>query len=340
MPVRARGAAFAGCVLALAAGIALLVEPGDTGDLPFFVHTAEKLFSADWANVYANADVQLGPLQLLLFRLGDVAGILPLLVQVGVAALLWVVAGRLLTGRDPRAQLVVGLAAVALGLTYGAYQDGHPAQVIVPLVWVLAGLEAREGRTLQAGALVGLSAGFELWGLVGAVVFVLAPRARAALAGFATEAVVAACLFLPFVIAGEFRMFEYRWRVNGDTLLSLVVDPGTRFTWPMRVLQGALALGVGAGLAWSLRRTLHAVWLAPLGTVAVRLALDPVRYPWYWLAIETLALLGAAEFLTSATVGRVRPRVQGQPPARTSLTKKELLGEAVRAFPRGHHLKS
>jgi hypothetical protein len=320
MLVRARGAVFGGCVLALAAGIALLVEPGDTGDLPFFVHTSEKLFSADWANVFANPDVQVGPLQLLLFRLGDAAGILPLLVQVGVAAFLWVVAGRLLTGRDPRAQLMVGLAAVALGLTYGAYQDGHPAQVLVPLVWVLAGLEARKGRTLWAGALVGLSAGFELWGLLGAVVFVLAPHVRTALAGLATEVFVAVGLFLPFVIAGEFRMFEYRWSVNGDTLLSLVVDPGTRFTWLMRVLQGALALGVGVGLAWPLRRTLHAVWLAPLGTVAVRLALDPVRYPWYWLAVETLALLGAAEFLTSAAAEPFRLRVRGRPLARRNPT--------------------
>ena len=135
--------------------------------------------------------------------------------------------------------------------------------------------------------------------MLGAVVFVLAPRVRSALAGLATEGVVVAGLFLPFVLAGEFRMFEYRWSVNGDTLLSLVVEPGTRFTWAMRVLQGALALGVGAALAWQLRHTMHAVWVAPLGAVAVRLALDPVRYPWYWLAVETLALLGAAEFLTA-----------------------------------------
>ena len=309
--MRARGAVFAGFVLALAAGIALLFEPADTGDLPFFVHTSEKLFSADWANVFANPDVQAGPLKLLLLRLGDTAGILPLLIQVGVAGLLWVVAGRLLSRRDPWAQLLVVLAAVALGLTYDAYQDGHPAQVLIPLVWVLAGLEARKGRTLQAGLLVGLSAGFELWGLLGAVVFVLAPRLRSALAGLATEVLVAAGLFLPFVIAGEFRMFEYRWQVNGDTLLSVFLEPGTRFTWPMRLLQGGLALGVGAALAWPLRRTLHAVWLAPLGVVVVRLALDPVHYPWYWLPVETLALLGAAEFLTSTAVQPLRLRVQG-----------------------------
>lgn len=310
MPVPARRAALFGCFLALAAGIALLLTPSDTGDLPFFIHTSRKLFTADWSHIYANPDVQIGPLQLLLFRVGDLAGILALLVQVGVAALIWVVAGRLLAGRDSCARFLVAFAALALGLTYGAYQDGHPAQVIVPLLWVLAGLEAREGRTVSAGVLVGLSAGCEVWGVLGAVVFVLAPRLRATLVGLVTEVVVAAALFLPFVIAGEFRMFQYHWRVNGDTLLSLVVDPGTRFTWAMRFLQGTLALAVGAGLAWPLRRTLHAVWLAPLGAVAVRLALDPVRYPWYWLALETLALLGAAEYLTSPAVGPLRARIR------------------------------
>lgn len=66
-------------------------------------------------------------------------------------------------------------------------------------------------------------------------------------------------------------MFDYRWRVNGETLLSLVVEPGADFTWSMHLLQGVL----------------------------VRLALDPVRYPWYWLAAQTLILLGAAALLTS-----------------------------------------
>ena len=301
-------ARFLSCVLVSAAVVALLLRPDDTGDLSYFLHVADRLLSADWANAFADPSVQVGPLLLLVFGLADHGGLLPLVVQVGVAGLIWVVAGRLLKGRDPRAQFLAALAAVALGLTYGAYQDGHPAQVIVPLLWVLAGLDARRGHTVRAGALVGLSAGFELWGLLGAVVFVLAPRARTALAGLATELSVVAGLFLPFVLAGEFRMFEYSWRVNPDTLLSLVVDPGTSFTWPLRLLQGCAALAVGAGLAWRLRRTLHAVWLGPLGVVAVRLALDPVRYPWYWLAVETLVLMGAAELLTSGLVAAARRR--------------------------------
>jgi hypothetical protein len=299
-------ARFAACVLALAGIVALFVRPGDTGDLPYFLGAARELMSAGWANVFAEPSLQIGPLQLLLFGLADHAGLLPLVVQVGTAGLLWVAAGRLLAGREPRAQLGVGLAAVGLGLTYGAYQDGHLAQVVVPLLWVLAGLDAREGRTLRAGALVGLSAGFELWGLLGAVVFVLAPGVRSALEGLAAEASLAVGLFLPFILAGSFRMFDYRWQVEEGTLLSLVVEPGTRFTWTLRLLQGAAALGVGAAVAWTLRHRVHAVWLAPLAVVSIRLALDPVRYPWYWLALETIALLGVAELVTGPLVVRRR----------------------------------
>jgi hypothetical protein len=298
----------AGVNFAFAAAVALLVHPGDTGDLAFFVHTSEKLFSADWPNVFADPNVQVGPLQLLLFRLGDLAGVLALLVQVGVAALFWVAASRLLTGRDPRVRFAACLVAVAIGLTYGAYQDGHPAQVVVPLLWVLAACDAREGRVIRAGALVGLSAGFEVWGALGVVVFLLAPRLPAAVTGVATQVCVSAALFLPFVAAGEFRMLDYRWRVNGDTLLSLVVEPGIDFTWPMRLLQGLAALAAGAGVALVLRRSLHAVWLVPLTVVSVRLVLDPVRYPWYWLAVQTLALLGAAALLTSPGFARMRHR--------------------------------
>jgi len=230
--MKVRGAAYFG----LAAAVALFVHPADTGDLSFFVHTSQKL---PW-NWFADPSVQAGPLQLLILRVGDLVGALPLVIEVGCAGLIWVVAGRLV-GR--RAQLIVSLAAVALSLTYSAYTDGHPAQLVAPLLWVLAALEVRRGRGVRAGALVGLSAGFELWGLLGVAVLVLAPRVRAAAAGFATQLSVVLAMFMPFVIVGHFRMFDYHWQVNGDTVLGLFVNPGTSFTWPMRVLQGLAAVG-------------------------------------------------------------------------------------------------
>jgi hypothetical protein len=291
-----------------ASAIALAATPGDTGDLSYFVHASERFFSASWADAYADPDLQIGPLQLALFGLADlVAGALgvsttraiALVVGAGVAALFWFVARRLLAPRnEPIVLLAAGLAPVALGLTFDAFRDGHPAQVVVPLLWVLAGLEARAGHSWRAGALVGLSAGFEVWGLLGVVVFVAAPRVVDAVRALAAAGAVAAALFAPFVLAGDFAMLEYRWQVNGDTLLSVFVEPGTAFTWPLRALQGAAALGAGAGVVWLLRRSAAALWAGPLAAVAVRLALDPVRYPWYWLALETLVLLGAAQLAT------------------------------------------
>jgi hypothetical protein len=305
-------------VFAATVGVAALGVGADTGDLPFFVHSAGDLFSGAWADAYANPDLQVGPLQLLFLAAADgLAGalsissftLLAFAVPLAVTGLLLLVLRGLLAERAerrPAVLLVAGVTAVGLGIPLSAYTDGHLAQAVVPLLWLLAGLQARKGHGLAAGALVGVSAGFEVWGMLGAVMLLLTPRLRDAAAGLAVQAAVAAAMFAPFVLLGEFRMLDYHWVVNRDTLLSLVVQPGTDFTWWMRLAQGATALTVGAALAWPLRRTPHALWLAPLAVVAVRLALDPVRYPWYWLALELLALVGAVELLTGERARRLR----------------------------------
>jgi hypothetical protein len=305
-------------VLAATVASASLTIGADTGDLPFFVHSADDLFTGAWRDVYAEPDLQIGPIQLFLLALADVvAGALSLstftllafALPLFVSVLFLVVLRRFLADRPERRRivlLVAGLAAVALGIPTSAYVDGHLAQGVVPLLWLLAGLQAREGHALAAGALVGASAGFEVWGMLGAVVFLLTPRLRDAAAALLVQVGVAAALFAPFALAGEVRMFDYHWVVNGDTLLSLFVEPGTDFTWWMRLAQGGIALAVAAALAWPLRRTLHAVWLAPFVVVVVRLALDPVRYPWYWLALQTLVLVGAVELLTGERLRRLR----------------------------------
>jgi hypothetical protein len=292
-------------VFAVTVGAASLTVGADTGDLPFFVHAADDLFSRGWADAYANPDLQIGPIQLLLLALaGAMAGalsistftLLAFAVPLSVTGLFLVVLKRLLADRSERRPFVLllaGVAFAALGLPAAAYMDGHMAQAFVPLLWLLAGLKAREGHTLAAGGLIGVAAGFELWGMLGVVALLLAPRLREALVGLVAQVAVVGVLFAPFALAGEVRMFDYHWVVNGDT-------------WWMRLAQGGTALAVGAALAWPLRRTLHAVWLAPLVVVAVRLALDPVRYPWYWLALEILVVVGAVELLTGERFRRVR----------------------------------
>ncbi len=305
-----------------AAALVAAFATSDPADLPYFAHAARTLFSANWADTFADPSLQVGPLQLFVVgvadRLGGL-GLLAFLLELGLVALTVFTVGRLLQGRPHRAavQTVAGLAVVVLGITDAAFTYGHPAQVAIPLLWVLAAVDAREGKTIRAGALLGLSAGFEVWGVLGLPVLLLAPGLRTALRGLAAQAAVTGALFLPFALFGEFRMFEHAWRVEGWTLVRFVVPAGSEFPWGLRLLQGAAALAVGAAVALALRRTDRALWAVPLGVVAVRILLDPTVYSWYWLALETLALLAALELATS--VGRVGlfPARQRPPPSKS-----------------------
>ena len=279
-------------VLGLAAGRAYLDRGKDPGDLIYFVHKGEQLLSGGWANTFSDPMLQSGPLQLVVFGAVRNLAALAFVLELTVAILLLYVLGRVQVG--DRIRLLVGVLAVAAGLTQGAFVDGHPADAIVPLLWVLAGLYAREDRLLLAGALIGVSAGLELWGVLGAVVLLLAPRLKRAFVGGLVETCVVVAMLAPFALAGSFRMFDHRWRVATGTILGLVVEPGTHFDWKLRLLQSALALAVGAAVATGLRRSVHALWLAPLGLVIVRLVLDPLSFGWYFLEPEALVLVGAA----------------------------------------------
>ncbi|HEX9381037.1 MAG TPA: hypothetical protein VF891_06030 [Gaiellaceae bacterium] len=283
-------------VLAAAAGRAYLDRGTDPGDLVYFVHRGEQLLSGRWADTFADPMLQSGPLQLVVFGAVRNLTALAFLIELSVVGLLLYVLSRL--GASDRMRLAVGLGAVATGLTHLAFADGHPAEAIVPLVWVLAGLSAREDRVFAAGALIGLSAGFELWGVLGAPVLLLAPRLRRSLAGGLVEALVVLAQLAPFALSGNFRMFEHEWRVASGTFLDLVLQSGTHFGWPLRLIQASLALGAGTLAAVALRRSLHAVWLAPLAVVIVRIVLDPLSFGWYWLEAEALVLAGAALLLT------------------------------------------
>jgi hypothetical protein len=287
-------------VLGPAAALAYLDRGTDSGDLVYFVHSGQQLVSTGWADTFADPRLQSGPLQLAVFGAVKDLAALALLIELGVAALLLYVLGRL--GLSDRARVAVGLLAVAGGLTHIAFVYGHPAEAIVPLLWVLAGLRAREGRVLSAGALVGLSAGFELWGALGMVVLLLAPSLTRAFAGACAQAAVVSAMLAPFALAGTFRMFDYEWRVTSGTLAGLVVGPGADFGWPLRLAQAALAIGAGAAVAFALRHSVHALWLVPIAVALARLVLDPVSFGWYWLEVEALVLVGGGLLLTELPV--------------------------------------
>lgn len=289
-----------------AAALAAALGTRDPADLPYFAHAARTLLSAHWADAFADPSLQVGPLQLLVVGVGDRVGgmaFLDYLLGLGLTALAVFTVGRLLRGRSQRAllQCAAGLALVALGITAEAFSYGHPAQVAIPLLWILAAIDARDGKTVRAGALLGLAAGFEVWGVLGAPVLLLAGSSRHLVRGFVAQVALTAVLFGPFIVFGEFRMFDYAWRVEGWTLVRVLVPAGSEFPWSLRLLQGACALVVGAALALTLRRTERALWAVPLGIVAVRVLLDPTLYSWYWLSLGTLALMAAAELASGLT---------------------------------------
>lgn len=297
--------------VAAAAAVAPIAR-GDGGDLSTFVAGGRVLLSSHWSHTFSDPGIQVGPLQLALF--GSVGrSPLALAIVLGIAAALLVLAAARAAGvEQPRLLAGIGLAAVATGFTRAGFDAGHPADSLLPLLWILAAVEARRGRVLLAGAVVGLSAGLETWGILGVAVLALAPSARDAGRGLLVAVGAAAALFLPFVAAGQFHMGGYRWLVSSQSLVSLVVAPGTRVGWTLRILQGAVAVGAGVAVARAARGSRHAVWLVPGVVVLARLLLDPLDSGYYFVGIEGPALVGLA---LAAAVGLRLPgrRLAGEP---------------------------
>ena len=286
--------------------LAAALAPAAGGDTPLFRAAGKTLLSAHWAATYADPQVQAGPLQLALY--GALGSPLARVVAVAVAVLV-VVAMRAAGIDRPLLLAGVGLAAVVGDLAWSGVDSGHPANAVLPLLWVLAAVLARRDRLVPAALLVAAGAGLETWGVLGVAVLALAPP-RAALRGAAVAAVAAASLFLPFVVKGQFEMGRYTWVVGPHAPIAFLLGSGASFGWALRIAQGALAIAAGVWVARASRRSVHAVWLVPLAVVLVRLALDPLDSDYYFVGLEGPALVG----LAAVAVHGVRlPRLQREP---------------------------
>jgi hypothetical protein len=313
--------------LAGAGLVATMDRAADAGDVIFFARAGEALFREGWLDVYADPVLQTGPIQLgalaALSHFANASGVplgtvLAYTVEVSAMIAILLVLKRLTA--NELVLLIGSLMALVVGLAQAAYVDGHPAQLLVPALWVVAGLVLRRGEGGLAGVLIGLSAGLEVWGLLGICIFAAAPLWRDARRGVIAAAVTTCALFGPFVAFGEFAMFEREWNVASGTFVSLVVEPGTSVPWSVRLLQAILAVGAGAGVAWALRKRSSVIWAAPLAAVLVRLVFDPVFYAAYLVAPLALALVAAVEFVTGdlvreAYTARTARRTPGQGPA-------------------------
>jgi len=262
------------------------------------------LLSTHWIRAFANPEIQVGPLQLAVFgSIGRSPTTLAVVLAVSTVLLL-LAAARTVGVRSAALLGALGFVGVGVGVTSAGYEFGHPADAMMPLIWILAAVCARRGQTVRAGALVGLTAGFQTWGVLGLAVLALAPRWRdtGKAAGVAVTAAVV--LFLPFMLGGHFEMGSFSWNVNPQTFLSLLVTPGTPFGWSLRLVQGAFAVSTGLATARLLRNSPHAPWVVPLAVVGVRLLLDPFALLYYPTGVWAPALVGASLLAAQVTVLR------------------------------------
>jgi hypothetical protein len=277
------------------------------GDTWIFVKAGRVLMSANWSHAFADQGTQVGPLQLALYgSVGRWPGALAMLLA-ATAALLVMAAARAAGVERPRLLMLAGIAAVATGFTTHVFDAGHPANGLLPLLWIVAAVEARRGRALRAALVVGLSAGFETWGLLGLAVLALAPSLRSAARSAVLAGCVAGLLYLPFVVSGHFAMERYRWQIASQSLLGHVFAPGTPFGWPLRLAQGAAVLVIGAIVARLGLMSVHAVWLVPMSIVLARLALDPQEHGYYFDGVQATALVALTLVAARGRFARVAP---------------------------------
>jgi hypothetical protein len=279
----------------LPAAAAAAVAPflrSEGGDGWMFVRAGRTMLSGDWSHAFASRAIQVGPLQLLLYGTVGRSPAVLAAVLAATTALLVTCAVRSLGVERLSLLALAGLLALATGLTTHVYDAGHPANALLPVLWIVAAADARRGRAVRAAAIVGLCAGFETWGVLGIAVLAFAPSLRSALRASLVVVGIAAALFLPFVLSGHFAMGSFHWVVMGRSLLGHVVAPGTSFGWSLRLAQGGLALAAGVGVARAARRSPHALWLVPLVIVLVRIALDPLDSGYYFDGLQAPALAG------------------------------------------------
>lgn len=262
-------------------------------DYTVFGPAGADLLAGRWSRIFDDPIIQAGPFELLPWGLAQVLGVtgrlgwtVALTLYSALTAFLTALVLRPTLRADLRSSVLAAGGTLILsfaGPVAASWNIGHPSEVLVPLLWVVAGRLALRDRPVLAAVLVAASSGFEVWGVLGAPVVLLAadPRlVRAALAGVATIAV----LWLPFVLAGPFHMFSFAWGVSDTSLLHLLQPGATNAPWSWRLIQSVLAVGVGSAVALLLRGrdVAWGPWAVVAAAVGGRLVLDPVLAGYYW----------------------------------------------------------
>jgi hypothetical protein len=274
-------------------------------DYQWFGPGGGDLLTGRWGDIYGDPAVQAGAFELvpygvahLLGTSGTVAWTVLLSAYTAGSAFLTALVLRPTISPDLRSSVLAagGTAILVLAGTTQTWLLGHPSEALIPLLWAVAGRLAIRDRPLLAAAVVAASAGFEIWGVLGAPIVLLAAHPRLVRSAL-TGAVVVAALWVPFVLAGPFEMFSFAWVVSPDSLVHVLSPDATLFPWSLRLAQSVLALVVGTAVALLLRgRGAWGPWLVVVAVVAGRLVFDPMTAAYYSIP----ALVGAAGALVLA----------------------------------------
>jgi hypothetical protein len=303
----APSAILAGALLPISAVAAYAV--GKTpGEYPLFGPAGANLLLGNWNKVFANAKLQAGPFEIAPYGIARLLALhtaaqwflfylCMLYVLMFVLSLVLLLPIGRVSGRLGLYVPVLVLAIAIIGAFLPtALMRGHLAEVMIPLLWIVAGCLSRERMFAAAGVAIAFSAGFEVWGVLGVPLIFLAPSPRI-LRAAVSVVITLLVVYLPFVLTGTFKMFNFQWNISLGTVYRAIWPHLATFPWTLRALQAVFALTAGWGVALLTRRYVYGIWLVPLAVLSVRLLLDPLLFFYYWMGPATVALCALAATL-------------------------------------------
>ena len=288
---------------AAAAGAAIgALTTEQPADVSLFARAGQDVLTGHFAGVYGGTVNQAGPLQALLSRLlvasSDGSGPARLvLVAVDAALLVLVAVLAHRAGGAARAAVAGGYAA--LWLAAPAFWGGHPLEVLIPVLWLVAArYEGRAGALALAGA-----AAVAPWGVLGWPVILRRRAGRRSISTVAQAGVLTAAVYAPLLLAGHGSAARHVWPVERRTLLHLLFPHLAHFGWDLRLVQAGFVILLLAAVAWRLPASPARAPLLVTVAALLRLVSDPLSYAYYWLP----AGVGALALLVTV------PRLRGRP---------------------------
>lgn len=269
-------------------------------DVFLFLAAGRRMTGPGALDVFADPGLQLGPLGILLAgvvaRVADLVGVSAPFLLGAVQAVLVLVLAQVVAGRAARrggaspavARWVVTAVLLGAGSLAEATLMGHAEEIALGLALALAALDCADGRRWSGGVVLGLAMGTKLWAVLGLPLVLLCRRRTTALTNAVAAGVIAIGLYGPFLLWGDVRTFDFRWAVSGPSTVSLLVDTAAPLGWGFRVAQAAAVVVVASVLA---RRPSADPLAVVVAILAVRLLLDPVRFPYYCAPLQVVVLL-------------------------------------------------